>query len=443
MTPRYCTIVAFLGLLWAVADAGPRAARSAPPESLNLRRTVTVEVVQKVKDSVVNISTTKLIARRRAPLGFSPFWDELDGGNVVRVPAHSLGTGFIIHEDGYVVTNHHVVDRARQIAVELADGRKLDADLISSDAESDIAILKIASDKPLVPLALGDSADLMIGEPVIAVGNPMGFSHSVSTGIVSAMHRDLKGPDERVLLADLIQTDAAINPGNSGGPLLNAYGQVIGINTAVRGDAQNIGFSIPVNKLRDLVPELMNPSQVNKVDLHVRLKEQRAVTPPAKVACTVLVDEARPRAVLSINGRRPRDIIDAYAALLRVKPEQECTLACDDGRTLRVRATAVPLPDALVHAHELLGLTVEQLTPLRAERLGLDADHGLLITKVQANSPAARAALRPGDVIVQLGRYRVSTLDDFAALLARLPGAGRARVFVVREGQVGYTLLEW
>jgi serine protease Do len=417
------------------------ATRAAPPEQINLRRTVTVEVVQKVKDSVVNISTTKLIARRRAAL--SPFWDDLDGPSSVRVPAQSLGTGFIVHADGYVVTNHHVVDRARQIAVELADGRKLDADLISSDAEADLAILRITSDKPLVPLALGDSGDLMIGEPVIAVGNPMGFSHSVSTGIVSAMHRELKGPDERVLLSDVIQTDAAINPGNSGGPLLNAYGQVIGINTAIRGDAQNIGFSIPVNKLRDLVPELMNPSQVNKVDVHFKLAERRAVMPPAAVESTVVLDEPKPRAVLTINGRRPRDIVDAYAALLRVKPGQECVLACNDGRPIRVKATAVPLPDAVVHAHDLLGLAIEPLTPLRAERLGLDADDGLLVTEVQRDSPAARAGVRRGDVIVQLGRYRVSTLNDFSALLARLPDSGRARVFVLREGQVGYTLLEW
>jgi serine protease Do len=423
--------------------AMPCAARAEPPESINLRRTVTVEVVQKAKDSVVNISTTKMIARRRATGGFGLFWDDLDGGQVIRVPAESLGTGFIVHEDGYVVTNHHVVDRARHIAVELADGRKLDADLISSDAEADLAILKITSEKPLPPLALGDSGDLMIGETVIAVGNPMGFSHSVSTGIVSAMHRDLKGPDERVLLADLIQTDAAINPGNSGGPLLNAYGQVIGINTAIRGDAQNIGFSIPVNRLRDLVPELMNPSQVTKVDVHLKLTERRSVAPPARVSSTVLIDESKPRAVLSINGRRPRDVIDAYASLLRVRADKECLLACDDDRTLRLRATAVPLPDAIVHARQMLGLTVEQLTPLRAERLNLDADDGLVVTEVLRNTPAARAGLRPGDVIVQLGRYRIATLDDFSAILARLPQSGRARVFVVRDGQVGYTLLEW
>src|SRR5205085_3777756 len=139
----------------------------------------------------------------------------------------------------------------------------------------------------------------MIGEPVIAVGNPLGYSHSVSTGIVSAVHRDLKADNGgAVVLGDLIQTDAAINPGNSGGPLLNAYGQVIGINTAIRGDAQNIGFSIPINRLRDLVPELMNPSQSTKVDVHLKLAERRSVSPPARVNADVLLDEAGRRQVL-------------------------------------------------------------------------------------------------------------------------------------------------
>src|SRR5439155_11093365 len=139
---------------------------------------------------------------------------------------------------------------------------------------------------PLPALDLGESNDLMIGEPVIAVGNPLGFSHSVSTGIVSAIHRDIdprrkaepdNGPmkGEQAALRDLIQTDAAINPGNSGGPLLNAYGQVIGINTAIRGDAQNIGFAIPIDRLRDLIPDLMSPSQVTKLDMPLKLAERR------------------------------------------------------------------------------------------------------------------------------------------------------------------------
>src|SRR6476620_670568 len=176
--------------------------RAPDPPTINLRRTVTVDVVRRTKDAVVYISTTKLVTQRMSPFPDDMFLRDFDLGigRIVKVPQSALGSGFIIHPDGYVVTNNHVIDRARQISVELADGRTLPAEMISADAEADLAILKITSEQPLPTLELGDSSDLMIGEPTIAVGNPMGFSHSVSTGIVSAIHRDLKSDDEQTVL---------------------------------------------------------------------------------------------------------------------------------------------------------------------------------------------------------------------------------------------------
>lgn len=414
-------------------------------EEINLRHTVVTDVVRKTKDAVVNVSTTKTIVRRVSPFGEDPFWNDLGAfGQVARIPASSLGSGFIIHPDGYVVTNNHVIDRARQINVELADGRKLPAELISADAEADLAVLKIASDKPLPTIELGDSSDLMIGEPTIAVGNPLGFSHSVSTGIVSAVHRDLKGQNDKVMLGDLIQTDAAINPGNSGGPLLNAYGQVIGIDTAIRGDAQNIGFAIQVNRLRDLIPELMNPAQVSKADVPLKLKEQRTLTPPSTVTATVVdvTDEEHPRAVATINGHAPRDVVDAYAILLRMKPDEKLTVTYVQGEAKTVVVKATPQPDAIVQAKKRLGLTLEQLTPLLAEKYKVPIEDGLFITAVDRGSIAARAGLQPGDVIVQLGRYRITTLQDFSALLPKLTPGSRARVAVLRGEQLGYGTIE-
>src|SRR5688572_6812349 len=273
--------------------------------TINLRKTVTVDVVQKTKDAVVYVNTSKMI--RTSPFGDDPFFRHLMPPQNVQV--HSLGSGFLIHEDGYCVTNNHVIDRAREIIVDLPDGRKLEADLVAADPDNDIAILKLKSDKPLPYLELGDSSDLLIGEPVIAVGNPLGFSHSVSTGIVSALHRTLEDP--RLKLEALIQADAAINPGKSGGPLLNAYGQVIGINTAIRGDAQNIGFAIQVNRLRDLIPSLLDPQQAAKVDLPIKLAERRKVTPPATVTSEVISFAGDKRLVVaSINGVKPRNIVD-------------------------------------------------------------------------------------------------------------------------------------
>ncbi len=416
---------------------------AAPPEQINLRHTITVEVVRKTKDAVVNISATKIVNQRMNPFGFDPFWQQFDMGDVARIPADSLGSGFIVHPDGYVVTNHHVIDRARRVNVELADGRKLPAELISSDPEHDLAILKITSDKPFPSIELGDSSDLMIGEPVIAVGNPMGFSHSVSTGIVSAEHRDLKDQRDRVLLKDLIQTDAAINPGNSGGPLLNAYGQVIGINTAIRGDAQNIGFAIQVNRLRDLVPELMNPTHVNKIDVPLKLVERRHIIGPATIACEVCVDGGQNRVITEINGHRPRDIIDAYAALLRVKADQKrIVVKFSDGKTQEIAVQPSPLPSTVVEAKKRLGITVEQVTPMLAEKLQLPSEDGLFISEVQKGSIAAAAGLRPGDVIIQVARYRVSTLNDFGVLLERFPQRGNVRVGVIRNDRIGFAILE-
>jgi serine protease Do len=413
-------------------------------ETINLRKTVAVEVVAKTKDAVVNISTAKIVSRRVSPFGNDPFFQQFDVGQVQRIPASSLGSGFIIHSDGYVVTNNHVVDRARQITVELADGRKLPAELLSADSEADLAILRVRTDKPLPTLELGDSSDLMIGEPTIAVGNPLGFSHSVSTGIISAIHRDLKDNANKVMLGDLIQTDAAINPGNSGGPLLNAYGQVIGINTAIRGDAQNIGFAIPVNRLRNLIPELMDPAHAIKVQFNLQLRERRQITPPAQVTSSVIVTGATPaKEVVAIAAQPVKNIIDAYAALDRLKAGEKVEIRYADGASQQIVGVAVPLPDALMQARKKLGITIEPLTPMLAEKYRLDADDGMLIKQVDKGSIAAKTGIQPGDIIVQIGRYRVGTLDDFSALLQRLPEKGKVQVGIRRGDQFGLGILEF
>jgi serine protease Do len=410
------------------------AASTAP--TLNLRRTVTVDVVEKTKNAVVYVNTSKVI--RTSPFGDDPFFRHVFPPQNVEV--HSLGSGFVIHEDGYCVTNNHVIDRAREIEVDLPDGRKLQADLVAADPDNDIAILKLKSDTPLPYLKLGDSSDLLIGEPVIAVGNPLGYSHSVSTGIVSAVHRKLEDP--RVKLEDLIQTDAAINPGNSGGPLLNAYGQVIGINTAIRGDAQNIGFAIQVNRLRDLIPSLLDPQQAAKIDLPVKFAERRKVTPPATVTSEVISFAGEKRLVVaSINGVRPRNIVDAYAMVLKTRPGAELNIAFADGTSRKLVASAVAPPDAVEQAKARLGIVVEPLTPLVAQKYGVEVEAGMLVTQVLRDSVAHQAGMQIGDVIVGVGRYPIQTLEDFALLLQALPADGQVRVHVVRGDQQGYLRL--
>jgi serine protease Do len=421
---------------FATAASGQNVPVATTSPDVNLRRTVTVDVVRRTKDAVVYISTTKLV--RTSPFGNDIFFRDF-GQNVA---VQSLGSGFVVHEDGYIITNNHVIDRAREITVELPDNQKFPAELISTDAEADLAILKIKADKPLPYLELGDSSDLMIGEPVIAVGNPLGYSHSVSTGIVSAVHRNIEDPN--VKLTDLIQTDAAINPGNSGGPLLNAYGQVIGINTAVRGDAQNIGFAIQVNRLRDLIPTLMDPAHVNKVQVPIALKESRSVAPPSKVTATVhLADGPQRTAVISINKHRPRDIIDAYVQLLHAKAETRVELEFSKDPPLGVWAKAVAPPDAIVQAKKRLGITIEPLTPMLAQKYGLDIENGMIVSEVQNGSVAAKSGLEPGDIILGMGQYRIQTLDDFGQLLQALPQRGRVPMLVRRGNQQGYLSLQF
>jgi serine protease Do len=381
----------------------------------------------------VKISTTKTIRQWVNPFGADPFFQQF--GHNEAIPANSLGSGFIIHRDGYVVTNNHVIDRARQITVELDDGRKLPADLISTDPEADLALLKITDKNSFSTIALGDSSDLMIGEPAIAIGNPLGYSHSVSTGIVSALHRDLKDVEGKESLDNLIQTDAAINPGNSGGPLLNAYGQVIGINTAIRSDAQNIGFAIPVNRLRDLIPELMNPSQALKLEIPIKLKEQRTISEPAKVRSEIVTEDGS-RMVGEINGKRPGNIVDAYDLLLAAKAGEAIVVTFTNGTSERLTPRPTPVPDAIIQAKAKLGLSVEQLTPMLAQEYHLDEEDGIFITGVEADSPCGRAEVKAGDILVQLGRYRLATLEDLGLLLEHLPKNGRVGIAVIRDDRL-------
>ena len=201
------------------------------------------------------------------------------------------------------------------------------------------------------------------------------------------------------MMADLVQTDAAINPGNSGGPLLNAYAQVIGINTAIRGDAQNIGFAIPVNKLRDLVPELMDPKHVSRIDVPLTLAERRTLTSPAGIACEVLAGSKQGQVIRSIDGKRPANIVDAYALLLRVTSEQKAvSVEFADGKKQSYSIRPAPPPSTVTEAKQRFGITIESLTPMLAEKYSLASEDGLLVTEIARGSNAEKAGLKPGDI---------------------------------------------
>ncbi|MFN4242624.1 MAG: trypsin-like peptidase domain-containing protein [Tepidisphaerales bacterium] len=433
---RWAAALATLLALHAAAAATPA------PEQPNLRETVAVRVVRQAKDAVVYITAEKVVARSVSPFGNDPFFGQF-GRQTILERQNSLGSGFIVHEQGYIVTNNHVIDRARRIAVQLSDGRRFPAEVLSADPDADLAVLRIDTGETLHRLELGDSSDLMIGEPVIAVGNPLGLSYSVSTGIVSAIHREIRPSPNAAPLTDLIQTDAAINPGNSGGPLLNAYGQVIGINTAIRGDAQNIGFAIQVNRLRELIPALLDPANVRRIAVPVEMTERRELTPPAGVRSIVeLVTPAGRDVVESVAGRPVRDIVDAYVRLLEADLARGVDIVAG-GKVHRIVGTPLATRDPAAIARRRLGMNLVEVTPELARRFNLAIEDGLLITEVAANSVAQRAQLQPGDVIFQVGLYRVRTLQDFGDLLSRLPDRGSVRVGILRNDAVGYTVLRF
>src|SRR2546428_4462544 len=254
-------------LIAALALPAVAAARGA--ESDPARRSLVVEAVEKASPAVVNVSTEQIVEQRRSPFPFpqDPFFEEFFRDFVDRRPGRfkttSLGWGVIVAADGTIMTNVHVIERASRIQVMLIDKRELDAALVGADADADTAILRVKAVADLPHIPFGSSADLMIGETVIAIGNPFGLLHTVTTGVVSAVGRSLR--DEERTYTDFIQTDASINPSNSGGPILNIKGELVGINTAIYGKAQGIGFAIPVDRARRVMNDLVSYGEVRHV----------------------------------------------------------------------------------------------------------------------------------------------------------------------------------
>jgi S1-C subfamily serine protease len=239
------------------------AAEPAPDDSVSNRPSSIItgpvdiaDMVERVSDSIVNVESSRTVS---GSFYNDPFFRQFFGDINPNIE-NSVGTGFVISEDGHIATNQHVINEADEIMVNLNDGRKLKAVVVGQDYEMDLAILKIEAQSELIPLTLGDSEQLRVGEWVIAIGNPYGLDHTVTVGVVSAKGRPMQIEDR--VYKDLIQTDAAINPGNSGGPLLNSSGEVIGINTAVNAQAQGIGFAISINTAKDILDELIKNGKV-------------------------------------------------------------------------------------------------------------------------------------------------------------------------------------
>jgi serine protease Do len=368
-------------------------------------------------------------------------------------PGRSMGTGFIINPDGYIVTNNHVVEGAGQIQVKLADGREFAGKILGGDPKTDLAMVKIeATGLPVIPF--GDSSKLEVGEPVMAIGNPFGLEATVTTGIVSATGRVIgSGPYD-----DYIQTDASINPGNSGGPLVNAQGQVVGINTAIyseTGGSVGIGFAIPASLAKTVVTQLADQGHVVRGWLGVSIQP---LTP--ELAKAFQRDDKSGALVASVTdgspahkaGLKPGDIITEYDGRRVAKTDDlpravaETPVGKDvtinvirDGKALVLNTKIVQLDDTAsakpvkAEAKGGLGVAVQPLTPSLAKELGLKAEQGVVVADVAEGSPAATAGLRPRDVIVEADHQKVATADDLKKSVERKKGKGAPILLLVNR----------
>jgi serine protease Do len=406
------------------------------------RRDAVVEVVERVGPAVVYIGTEQRVERRwRGGRGLS----DLFGMPEEPESVGGLGSGVIIDPAGLIVTNEHVIRGASAIHVVLADGRQLDAEVIGSDADNDLAVLKVQARGPLPAARLGTSSDLMIGERVIAIGSPFGLEKTVTTGVVSAAGRSFRAGDK--VYNDFVQTDAAINPGNSGGPLLNVDGDVIGINTAIYASGQGIGFAIPADKVRRIVAELKEYGKVRPawVGLSVaRLAPRAAARMGWDRKHGVVVAEVEPGSPAEKAGLKRGDIISEVGGT-RVDGAEDFdtrvrgytarasfpVTVFREGAERSVSLTAVEFPRALADA-------------LAWDRLGLkvrEQDRALLITGVRRGSPADEVGLAPGDGVLQVNGAPTRSAEAFRESLVAARTKRSVLLMVARRGARYYLTL--
>jgi len=439
------------------------------------------DVIQPIVPAVVNIQTSGNVqtTRQRTPvpnLPDDPFFRRFFGdpfGNDNQQPSErrqrGLGSGVIVSPEGYILTNNHVVENATDITVKLNDKREMKAKLIGSDPRSDVAVLQIQA-TGLTSMKLGDSSKLRVGDIVLAIGNPFGLDETVTMGIVSATGRrntDIVPTDG---YADFIQTDAAINPGNSGGALVNARGELIGINTAIysgSGGNLGIGFAIPVNMARGIMEQILKTGKVSRGYLGIMIqpvtpdlaKAFRLPSSDGALIGDVTADSPGAKAglqkgdvVVAVNGQPVTDAQDLRLRVSQLTPGTTVRLdAIRDGQKRQLTATLVELPETAARAGGptapepaetgLAGLQVSTLTADIAQQLNLPASvRGVVVTNVDPNSSAAEAQLQRGDVIQEVNRRTVTNVEQFRAAI-RDAGNQPILLLVNHQGQTGYRVI--
>lgn len=460
--PRFKAII-FFSALWAlVVHQIILPSRGLGNE--DRRETPVVRAVRKVSPAVVNIRSEFEVRERANPfsgLGLDSsledfFRDFFDPGVEQRYQRASLGSGVIIDgKRGFILTNNHVIQKTGTITVVLKDGREFKAQIVGADPESDLAVLRIASQNPLPDIKMGNSDDLMVGETVFAIGNPFGFSNTVTTGVVSATNRSIRSED--MVYHDFIQTDASINPGNSGGPLLNIKGELIGINTAIYAKAQGIGFAIPINKAKRIVADLIKFGEVVPawIGLTVQSIDQRlAQYLRLKGIKGVLVKKVENAGPARKAGIQDGDVIVALGkrTVLSENDYQMAMRGFAAGQildikiwrggktsTLAVPTSVFPEELALGLAFRLLGINVAVLSSKNRRIYQTFAEEGVLIAEIHRQSPLARIGARPGDVLRQIDEITIKNIKDFKTAVIKYRHKS-SLVIVLQRGRYLYNL---
>jgi serine protease Do len=425
------------------------------------------DLAEKLKPCVVNISTTKTVrgGRFRSPFGQGTPFERYFGGDDFferffgdtpqrEFKQKSLGSGFIISQDGYIFTNNHVVEQADKIIVKLSTGKEYEAKVIGRDAKTDIALIKIKSSEGLPVAETGDSEKLRVGEWVIAIGNPFGLEQTVTAGIVSAKGRVIgAGPYD-----NFIQTDASINPGNSGGPLFNMEGKVIGINTAIVAQGQGIGFAIPIGMAKTILPDLKAKGKVTRgwlgvsvqditedIAKNLKLKERSG----ALVADVFKGDPADKAGLKSgdiiteINGKAIKDTHELLMMIagFRVGDTVKVKIL-RDGQEKALSINVAERKDqaeiaAAREGGEAFGMAVQEITPEIAQHLGLSIKKGVIVVDVQEGSVADEVGIQPQDIILQVNKVKINSLKDYAREI-RKAGEKGGILLLIKRGKSNF-----
>ena len=457
-------VIVFFSAFWFSQNA---VAKKGIPDSF-------AELAAKQAHVAVNISTTKTI---KSTQRFSPFQnrefkdffgDEFFRHFFGKIPEQerkqrSLGSGVVISEDGYILTNNHVVADADEILVTFSEEEKYEAKIVGKDPKTDIALIKIEVDKPIPAAILGDSDKLRVGDWVVAIGNPFGLGSTVTAGIVSAKGRVIgAGPYD-----NFIQTDASINPGNSGGPLFNLDGEVIGINTAIvsqSGGNVGIGFAIPINMAKSVMPQLKERGKVVRGELGVSIQ---SITPAIKEKFGLKTEEGALVAevmkgspadkgglkmgdvIINFDGKKvkamktlPSIVADTPVGkeveilIIRKGKEKRLTVKVRELKEETRMTTTIP------EIEEGFGLSVQELTPELAESLALKGEKGVVISGIKKGSPASEAGLQRGDLIQEIEHEPVENIDDFKRIMQESSSKKQILIVIKHKGHSRYVVLK-